>query len=345
MASANTKPTAFVIGAGRMGRQHISNSRKAGLRVTGVFDQNIDSLGTAQRDHDVESSYLFNDFKKLCESGVPDLAVIATTTPSHCDFGVQLAKHGVKYLMIEKPLGPSIAQCEELIEQCNKYGTRVAVNHMFRFLPIVQEVKQLLASELIGGFTSLTVNSINTGRAMMGSHCIDLLEFFSDSSSETVSAWLKESDVTNPRGKQYSDSGGLTVIHTEKGQRLIMDFPIDQGQGREMLACGRYGMIRFDLDNGSLKGYARNETDRVLPLTRSDLKGLEIITGLEKTDYSMASINHINNLLCGGPIVTAEYASRLVSVLVAAHHSSDQNNSSVQIKDMGNFRSRTFSWA
>lgn len=345
MASANTKPTAFVIGAGRMGRQHISNSRKAGLHVTGVFDQNIDSLETAQKDHDVESKYLFNDFKKLCESGVPDLAVIATTTPSHCDFGVQLAKHGVKYLMIEKPLGPSIAQCEELIEQCNKYETRVAVNYMFRFLPIVQEVKQLLASELIGGFTSLTVNSINTGIAMMGSHCIDLLEFFSESSSEKVSAWLKDSDVANPRGSQYSDSGGLTVIHTEKGQRLIMDFPIDQGQGREMLACGRYGMIRFDLDNGSLKGYARNETDRVLSLTRSDLKGLEIITNLEKTDYSMASISHINNLLCGGPIVTAEYASRLVSVLVAAHHSSDQNNSSVQVEDMGNFRSKTFSWA
>jgi len=345
MASANTKPTAFVIGAGRMGRQHISNSRKAGLRVTGVFDQNPDSLATAQKDHEVESKYLFNDFKNLCESGVPDLAVIATTTPSHCDFGVRLAKHGVKFLMIEKPLGPSIAQCEELIKQCNKYETRVAVNYMFRFLPIVQEVKRLLGSDLFGGFTSLAINSINTGIAMMGSHCIDLLEFFSESSSEKVSAWLKESDVANPRGRQYSDSGGLTIIHTEKGQRLMMDFPIDQGQGREMLACGRYGMIRFDLDNGFLEGVARNETDRVLPLTRSDLKSLEFATDLEKTDYPTASIEHISNLLCGGPIVTAEYASRLVSVLVAAHHSSDQNNSSVQVKDMSKFRSRTFSWA
>jgi predicted dehydrogenase len=345
MESANTKPTAFVIGAGRMGRQHISNSRKAGLHVTGVFDQNIDSLATAQKDHEVESKYLFSDFKNLCESGVPDLAVIATTTPSHCDFGIQLAKHGVKFLMIEKPLGPSIEQCEELIEQCNRSGTRVAVNYMFRFLPIVQEVKRLLTSDLFGGFTSLAVNSINTGIAMMGSHCIDLLEFFSESSSEKVSAWLKDSDVANPRGRQYSDSGGLTIVHTEKGQRLMMDFPIDQGQGREMLACGRYGMIRFDLDNASLKGVARNETDRALPFTRSDLKSLEIQTDLEKTDYPMASVEHIRNLLCGDAIVTAEYASRLVSVLVAAHHSSDQKNSSVQVEDMGKFKSRTFSWA
>jgi predicted dehydrogenase len=216
---------------------------------------------------------------------------------------------------------------------------------MFRFLPIVQEVKRLLTSDLFGGFTSLAVNSINTGIAMMGSHCIDLLEFFSESSSEKVSAWLKDSDVANPRGRQYSDSGGLTIVHTEKGQRLMMDFPIDQGQGREMLACGRYGMIRFDLDNASLKGVARNETDRALPFTRSDLKSLEIQTDLEKTDYPMASVEHIRNLLCGDAIVPAEYASRLVSVLVAAHHSSDQKNSSVQVEDMGKFKSRTFSWA
>ena len=345
MAAENNNLTAFVIGAGRMGRQHISNTRKAGLHVIGVFDQNINSLETAQRDQAVEPKYLFNDFMKLCESGVPDLAVVATTTPSHCDFGVQLAKHGVKYLMIEKPLGSSIAQCEELIEQCNKYGTRVAVNYMFRFLPIVLEVKQLLNSELFGGFTSLAINSINTGIAMMGSHCIDLLEFFSDSTSRTVSAWLKDSDAINPRGKQYSDSGGLTVVHTEKGQPLMMDFPINQGQGREMLACGRYGMIRFDLDNGSLVGLARNEADRVLPLTRSDLKSVNVSSKLGNTDYPMASIKHIKNLVNGDPIVTAENALRIVSVLVAAHHSSDHDHASVQVKDMDKFRSRTFSWA
>lgn len=345
MSSASNKPTAFVIGAGRMGRQHISNSRKAGLHITGVFDQSNSSLKIARRDHAVDAQFIFDDFEKLCESEVPDLAVIATTTPSHCEFGIRLAKHGVKYLMIEKPLGSSIAQCEELIEQCSKYGTRVAVNHMFRFLPIVKEVKQLLNSELFGGFTSLAVNSINTGIAMMGSHCIDLLEFFSDSTSQTVSAWLKDSDVVNPRGGQYSDSGGLVVIHTKKGQPLMMDFPINQGQGREMLACGRYGMIRFDLDNGCLKGFVRTEADRVLPFSRSDLKNVDITSELGKTDYPLASIEHIRNLFNGGEIVSAENALRIVSVLVAAHHSSDKNNSSVRVNDMDEFQSRTFSWA
>lgn len=345
MASASTKPTAFVIGAGRMGRQHISNSRKAGLNITGVFDQNNSSLEIAQKEHDIESKYLFNDFKKLCESGVPDLAVIATTTPSHCDFGAQLAKHGVKFLMIEKPLGPSIAQCEELTEQCNKYGTRVAVNHMFRFIPTVLKVKELLNSKMLGGFTSLTVNGNNSGLAMVGSHFINLFKYFSESPPVKVSAWLKDSDVQNPRGKQYLDSGGLVIIHSLAGHRLTMDFPIDQGQGLEMLVCGRYGMIRSDLVNGVIQGFARNPSDQNLPLTRSDLERFDISFDLPKTDWQEASIVHIKNLFANGPIVDLGEATQIVSTLVAAHHSSDQNNSSVQVEDMGKFRSRTFSWA
>lgn len=345
MRKAGVERTAFVIGSGRMGRQHISNTRNTGLRVIGVFDQDANSRRIAQENLDIESRYMFDDFKKLCETGVPDLAVIATTTPSHCEYGVSLAKHGVKHLFIEKPLGSSIAQCEELIAQSNKSGTRVSVNHMFRFLPIVQEVKRLLNSEMFGGFTSLTVNSSNTGIAMMGSHCIDLLEIFSDSPSQSVSAWLKNSDAVNPRGEQYSDSGGLSVIHTEGGQLLTMDFPINQGQGREMLACGRFGMIRFDLDGGSLKGFARNEYDRALPLSRSDLESIVIVSELGKTEYPKASVEHITNLLNDGEIVTAENALRIVSVLAAAHQSNDQNNSPVRIKASEDFRYRTFSWA
>ena len=345
MASENNNLTAFVIGAGRMGRQHISNARRAGLNVIGVFDQNINSLETAQRDQDVEPKYLFNDFMKLCESGVPDLAVIATTTPSHCNFGAQLAKHGVKYLMIEKPLGPSIAQCEELIEQCNKYGTQVAVNHMYCFIPTVIKVKELLSSQMIGGFTSLTVNGINSGMAMVGSHFINLFNYFSESPPVTVSAWLKDSDVENPRGKHYLDSGGLAVIHSAAGHRLTMDFPIDQGQGLELLACGRQGMFRFDLVRGTIQGIARKTFDQDLPLTRSDLENFDISIELPKTDWQQASINHMINLLNCGTTVSLEEATRIVAVLVAAHHSSEHDHASVQVKDMDKFRSRTFSWA
>ena len=337
--------TAVVIGAGRMGRQHISNIRNVGLEVVGVFDKNTSNLKFAEEESHLDSKFVFEDFKSLCESCVPDLAVIATTSPSHCEYGVELARRGVKFLMIEKPLGTSIAECEKLFEECNASGTRVAVNHMFRFLPIVLKIKELLTSELLGGFTSLSVNGINSGIAMMGSHCVDLFEFFSESPSTTITAWLNKSDERNPRGNEYSDYGGLAVVHSSKGHRLVMDFPIDQGQGREMLACGRNGMIRFDLDKATISGVARRECDRTLPLTRSNLENVKIAFDLGLTDYEAATVTHIKNLISGGQIVGLEEATRIVSVLVAAHNSSNQGHSPIQISDSRKFKSQVFAWA
>jgi len=338
-------PTGFVIGAGRMGCQHISNIRNAGLEVVGVFDKNPLNLNSAIKESHLDSKCIFEDFKSLCKSGVPDLAVIATTSPSHCEYGIALARHGVKFLMIEKPLGTSIAQCERLFEECSAAGTRVAVNHMFRFLPIVLKIKELLTSELLGGFTSLTVNGINSGIAMMGSHCIDLFEFFSESPSTNAAAWLNKSAEHNPRGSEYHDYGGLVVVHSSKRHRLVMDFPTDQGQGREMLACGRNGMIRFDLDKATISGVARRERDRTLPLTRSNLESVKITFDLGLTDYELATVTHIKNLLSGGQIVGLEEATRIVSVLVAAHNSSNQDHSPIQIADATKFKSQVFEWA
>lgn len=345
MPAVGQELTAFVIGAGRMGRQHISNVRNAGLEVIGVFDKDPKELEKAQKIQNVDSKYIFDDFKKMCDSAIPDLAVIATTTPSHCDFGVRLSKHGVRFIMIEKPLGASIAQCDELAVQCEMAGTRIAVNHMFRYIPVITKVKELLKSESLGGFTSLTVNGINSGIAMMGSHFVDLFAFFSNSPLLTVSAWLNKSDEANPRGESYIDFAGLLVVQSANGHRLTLDFPRDQGQGLELLFCGRYGMLRCNLIDASIRGYSRTEFDRSLPLTRSDLRQVDIQIEFEKTDWPAASVLHLKNLIENGAIVSLEDGSRVVETLVAAHKSNELGNIPVKISETDKFILETFPWA
>lgn len=339
------QPTAFVVGAGRMGKLHIANARNAGLKIVGVYDNDPKQLKMAKEVHDVDSKYIFSDFEKMCDSATPDLAVIATTTPSHCEFGIRLSQHGVKLLFIEKPLGASIAQCEALAEQCKKAGTRVAVNHMFRYLPVIKKIKELLNTESLGGFTSLSVNGINSGIAMMGSHFIDLFAFFSESPILTVTSWLKKSDEVNPRGDSYTDLAGLLVAQSANGHRLIQDFPSDQGQGLEILFCARYGMLRCNLYEASIEGFTRIEPDRCLPLTRSDLESLKVQIKLEKTDWSAASVLHLKNLIQNNAIVSLKDGANVVDTLVAAHKSTELGNIPIQINENDHFRSDTFTWA
>ena len=124
-----------------------------------------------------------------------------------------------------------------------------------------------------------------------------------------------------------------------------MDFPTDQGQGLEILACGRQGMLRIDLIEGTIRGIARKTSDQVLPLTRSNLESCDFSIELPKTYWQQASIDHMLNLLNNCEIVSPEEATQVVAVLVAAHHSNDNDHASVQVKDMDKFRNRTFSWA
>jgi predicted dehydrogenase len=345
LPSTGQKLTAFVIGAGRMGRQHISNLHTAGLQVIGVFDKDPNKLEVAQKNQKVESRFVFDDFEQMCDSATPDLAVIATTTPSHCDFGIRLSKNGVKFLMIEKPLSASIAQCEDLAVQCEKAGTRVAVNHLFRYLPVIKKVNELLRTETFGGFTSLTVNGVNSGVAMMGSHFIDLFSFFSDSPLQAVSAWLDKSREINPRGESYIDLAGIILAQSVNGHRLVLDFPSDQGQGLEVLFCGRYGMLRCNLNDGIISGYTRLESDQSLPLFRSDLSKVNISLNLGTTDWAAASIEHLKNLINGGAIVGIESGTHVVKSLVAAHKSSELGHIPINVCETDKFRLKTFPWA
>jgi predicted dehydrogenase len=345
LPSTGQKLTAFVIGAGRMGRQHISNLHTAGLQVIGVFDKDPNKLEVAQKNQKVESRFVFDDFEQMCDSATPDLAVIATTTPSHCDFGIRLSKNGVKFLMIEKPLSASIAQCEDLAVQCEKAGTRVAVNHLFRYLPVIKKVNELLRTETFGGFTSLTVNGVNSGVAMMGSHFIDLFSFFSDSPLQAVSAWLDKSREINPRGESYIDLAGIILAQSVNGHRLVLDFPSDQGQGLEVLFCGRYGMLRCNLNDGIISGYTRLESDQSLPLFRSDLSKVNISLNLGTTDWAAASIEHLKNLINGGAIVGIESGTHVVKSLVAAHKSSELGHIPISVYETEKFSLETFPWA
>ena len=76
-----------------------------------------------------------------------------------------------------------------------------------------------------------------------------------------------------------------------------------------------------------------------------DLENVKIAFDLGLTDYEAATVTHIKNLISGGQIVGLEEATRIVSVLVAAHNSSNQGHSPIQISDSRKFKSQVFTWA
>lgn len=91
----------------------------------------------------------FTDFGALlAEPGIE--AVVIATPPAPRFALAKAALNAGKHLLLEKPVGVSAEQVEELQRLAIRHGLQVAVNFEYRAVPVFQQLAALLAAGVIG---------------------------------------------------------------------------------------------------------------------------------------------------------------------------------------------------
>lgn len=336
---------AAVIGAGRMGRRHIEVIRRLGLELVGVCDANPESLATANRESGVPVPLLFSEARALFETASPDCVVIATTAPSHCDLTCMAAESGASFVLCEKPMATSLADCDRMIAACAANETRLAVNHQMRFMEQYTTPKQLLESDAFGGLTSITVVAGNFGLSMNGSHYFEMVRFMMSEPVVGISAWLSSGLVPNPRGPNFEDRAGSVRAETESGRRFYMEIGDDQGYGVLSIYGARYGQIVVDELSGTMRLTFREEQHRQLPTTRYGMPAVSETRQIAPADAVTPSQAVLSALLAGEDYPSGEDGRLAVASVVAAHLSDEQMHRAVSPTDSELPRERSFPWA
>lgn len=125
-----------------------------------------------------------------------DAVYIATPPSTHCELALKVAA-GAKPCLIEKPMAMNHVECLQMIEAFKSAGQSLWVAYYRRALPRFLKVRELLNEGAIGVVTSVRVEQRDrlvkdVGEAWrfdpavaggglfvdMGSHCLDLLDFF-----------------------------------------------------------------------------------------------------------------------------------------------------------------------
>jgi predicted dehydrogenase len=126
-----------------------------------------------------------------------DAVYIATPPSSHCHLALQVAAAG-KPCLVEKPMAMNHAECARMVDAFRAAGVPLWVAYYRRALPRFLKVGDLLREGAIGRPTSVDVlikERLATGETLrnwrldpavsggglfldLGSHCIDLLDFF-----------------------------------------------------------------------------------------------------------------------------------------------------------------------
>jgi len=84
--------------------------------------------------------------------GEIDAAIVALPNHLHAPVTIDLLRRGIPVL-VEKPMAPTVAECDAMIAAAAEAGVALAVGLEFRFFDSTSTVRELLASELVGPLT------------------------------------------------------------------------------------------------------------------------------------------------------------------------------------------------
>lgn len=136
-----TKVRTLVVGLGQMGLGHaLACHRNPGFAVVGLVNRSPVSLPAELRDYPVLPSF---------EAGLavaPDLVSVCTYTDSHAPYAIAAMEAGA-HVFVEKPLAPTVAEAERVVETARRTGRKLVVGYILRHHPswiaFIQRAREL----------------------------------------------------------------------------------------------------------------------------------------------------------------------------------------------------------
>jgi len=184
----DAKYRAGIVGCGRIGsefdddpkRKTVSShagaySNSDDIDLVAVSDLNEEKLNKCGKRWGITS--LYKDYKKMLREQNLDILSICTWNTTHLDILKEAVNIGVKAVFCEKPIADSLKNADEMINQCNKKGVILQIDHQRRFDRVHQETKDYIQSGGLGGIQQVSFY-YTAGIANTGSHMLDLLRFF-----------------------------------------------------------------------------------------------------------------------------------------------------------------------
>lgn len=150
MSAAQSDLKVAIIGTGGISEAHVAGYRAAGVEIVAVCDVAPSLVAAKALTWGVERSY--TDYHRMLADGGFDIVSIAAPTVVHHPATVAAAAAG-KHVLVEKPIALDLALADEMIDECERAGVLLCVNHQLRSNGGARLAKQMLQDGAIGRLT------------------------------------------------------------------------------------------------------------------------------------------------------------------------------------------------
>ena len=290
-------------------------------KVVAVAD--ADPKGLADAAQRLGGVKAYADYKVMLAEAKPDIAAIcARHIHEHRDMIVAAVGAGVKGIYIEKPFVRTLAEADEIVKLCAEKGVRLAIAHRNRYHPVIDVVKQLVASGEIGELKEVRVRGKQDHRGggldlwVLGGHGFNLATLFTGAAISCEATILVEGRPATKTDIRPGDEGvGLIVgdeIHARYETRSGIPLYFDSKKGTPAKGTpfgarliGTKGVISLQIDEEPL---AILERDGVkTPITTAGIGKPEPIKDIKQVNGGhhgavrdlLAAIAEKREPLCG----------------------------------------------
>jgi predicted dehydrogenase len=135
-----------VVGAGNIAQVAVLPAfahAKETSELVAVISGDAEKRAELTERYELELSGGYENLERVLEQGRIDALYVATPNSHHRDLVLRAARSGV-HVLCEKPLGTSVAECEEMGVACERAGTKLMVAYRLHF-----EEANLAAIELV----------------------------------------------------------------------------------------------------------------------------------------------------------------------------------------------------
>lgn len=147
-----------VIGAGSRGNVYAryAETNPHAMAIVAVADPQKHLRDKMKNQYNIPKENVFETYDDFFAKGViADALIIATQDDMHFDPCMKAMEVGYKYILLEKPISPSLEECIILDKTAKEKGVNIQVCHVLRYAPFYRKLKEVIDSGVIGDIVTI----------------------------------------------------------------------------------------------------------------------------------------------------------------------------------------------
>ncbi|HYP25658.1 MAG TPA: Gfo/Idh/MocA family oxidoreductase [Blastocatellia bacterium] len=334
-----------VIGYGYWGPNLVRNFMDSPeTTVVGVSDLRPQRLAEVQRRY--PSVTAVRDHRELIADNAVDAIAIATPVSSHFDLALQALQAG-KHVLVEKPLTSNSEQAQRLIDEADRRGLVLMVDHTFVYTGAVRKIKELTESNQLGEIYYYDSVRVNLGLFQhdvnviwdLAVHDLSIMDYVLDSTPIAVSATGMSHISGQPENVAY-----LTVFFPDRQIAHLHVNWLAPVKVRRTLIGGSERMIVYDdlEPSEKIKVYDKGITvsqrpEAVYDLLVSYRSGDMWAPRLNNVEALREEASHFSDCIYrkARPLTDGQTGLRIIRLLEAAEKSLRERGNVIELKTSG----------